>query len=120
MAKIEIELSEVDKIRADAAHWQREAKALKKELDALDPDALRKEAIRSAERVFHSACARIFSDIGLEYEQDWFGKGWNEMEHWLGSDWTMSDRLVVDIGARVSNQFRGAFIRLGISNGPKP
>lgn len=112
--KIEIEFEEVERLKRDVRRLEKNLTEAEEKLKTLDEKELKAQAIALAWRLFNAYVSGIFTKLGFEDSGDQPVSTENNLTHWLGKSWYNSDRLTVEVGARVTSQFRTAFINLGI------
>jgi len=117
--KIEIEASDFEQIRAEAADLRARNKELLDALIALDEHKLREDAVLLAQRMFDDACAAVFEKLGFEQNQSVYSVSFENLEYSLGERWKKRERLSVTLGAEITTEFRKAFIKLGIVPEPE-
>ena len=58
---------------------------------------------------------KSFKDLGME-DGVWIGDlQFSKLEHYLGKSWWNSEKLEITLGASISNKFKRAYIKMGIS-----
>lgn len=119
--KIEIELHEIESMKAEIYTLRKKNEELDKKLKSLNEKELKAQAVILANRMFKDVCCSVFEKLGFKISQEWLDHKiyFPELEHWLGEKWYNSPRLDITVGACITNKFRCAFLELGIKPKPK-
>lgn len=112
--KVEVELGEIENLKNQISILEKENQKLSQRIQNLDEKKLMKDAVHLAEKMFNDVIHEVFSRLGFSKEQcpDYYG--FCKLEDRLGERWWNSKRLKVTIGATITNEFREAFLKLGI------
>ena len=112
--KIEIELEAVESLKREISMLQTDKRELEEKLKSLDESELKKQANDLARKIFCDVMHRVFDELGFE-DRIWQNDvNFGNLQHYLGNSWTSSERLNIELGATITNQFKGAFLRMGI------
>lgn len=112
--KIEIELSELESLRSDLLRYKGLNKKLEDKLNELDESKLKQSAVRLAYHLTDCYLIAIFSKLGFDSLTSGLEVNGN-LENYIGKDWyTKLDRIEVKFGASVTNNFRRAFVNIGV------
>lgn len=114
--KITIESEEFYRLKKELERANKEIHDLKNELSKFDEGKLKEKVLNNSFRLADLYLKGIFAKLGFD-EGSYFDSALIDHEnvhHWLGKDWYINERLKVNIHARISNEFRRAFIELGI------
>lgn len=111
---MEIELSEVERLKSKLKKVETENKQLEEKLKELSEPELKAKAVRLSYRLFDNYMATVFKHLGFGEWQRGSVIINSDLEHWLGKDWWNSDRIKIDLGANVSTKFKNAFLSIGI------
>ncbi len=113
--KIEIELSEIEALRRDADNARKEVDSLRHQIEYMQKDNLESKAIRLGEYLCNEYLKGIFVALGFTLD------GWDRKVVDLPSDYTMEGKwfkepknVKVNLSASISEQFKKAFIRVGL------
>lgn len=112
--KIEIELNDLESLRKENQDLKKSNEELKLKLISLNEDELKKHAIGLSRSMFGSVMNRIFTELGFEDSICLSDIDFGELEHYLGKNWWCSEKINVVLGANITNQFRKAYLRIGI------
>lgn len=113
MPHLSIEMQEYDAMRNEIKKQKEEIKKLEGKLNQLSEDKLRSDAIQLSYKLMEDYMSAIFEKLGFESRFDATHVESN-LEHWLGKFWWRSDRIKFTIGATVTEEFRKAFLNIGI------
>ena len=112
--KIEIELEDIELLKEQIKRLQKDKTELETKLNLLDEKALKQQAVDLARKLFGDVMNRVFSELGFE-DKTWLNDvDFGKLQHYLGASWWNSEKLEIELGANVSNQFREAYLRMGI------
>lgn len=114
MGFIQIELQELDSIREELNSLKLENRDLKAKLSKLDEDRLYSDATQTAMNLFNETMSRVFKELGFDPELSYCGVDMIKLQNCLGKDFNKNDRLTVTVGATVANNFRKAFVVMGV------
>ena len=112
--KIEIEFEEVELLKRKLSDSQKLARELKERLDVISESELKRKAIFLSYRLFDNYMRTVFNHLGFGDWEHGSTIVTDNLEHWLGEDWYSSDRINIQVGAKVTNKFKKAFISIGI------
>lgn len=105
--KVEIELSELESIRAENHEARKKIQELEQKIDHLDGTVAKKEASEIARDYFRKIVAKSFRDLGFTAE--WFG-----VEVPWQPNWWESENIEVVLGANINNAIKVAYLKIGI------
>lgn len=111
--KIEIELSEVEKLKEENKVKTQKIIELETKLKELSEDELKESAVKLSFTLFENYMSCVFKHLGFEP----FGESViikDNLRPWLGKSWWNSEKLNIQIGANITNQFKNAFLSIGI------
>ena len=112
--KIEIEFEAVESLKREISMLQKDKIELEEKLKSLDESELKKQANDLARKIFGDVMNRIFEELGFE-DKTWLNDvDFGNLQHYLGANWWNSERLNIELGVTIINQFKGAFLRMGI------
>ena len=112
--KIEIEFEAVESLKEQIKRLQKDKNELESKLNSLDEKVLKQQANDLARKIFGDVMNRVFTDLGFE-DKTWLNDvDFGNLQHYLGKTWWNSDKLEIQLGANISNQFKGAYLRMGI------
>tara|TARA_R110000868_G_C10700898_1_gene749102 strand:+ start:129 stop:494 length:366 start_codon:yes stop_codon:yes gene_type:complete len=114
--KIEIELHEIEKLKAKIKSLYVDNCNLKDKLKSLDEDKLRKDALDLAAHIFSSSVNRVFLELGFKDSEVWQPVNFAEFERILGVNWYSCERMQIDLGVEITSEMRRAFLRMGIQS----
>ncbi len=112
---VQVELAELESLRAQVAEYKKEAYNLKVKLEELEEQRLIEKATDLSLRLFDSYMAAVFQSLG--FKEPWDNGSVKFQDHLhmqLGKTWWRSDRLKVWVRAEVSEHFRCAFLNIGV------
>lgn len=112
--KIEIALQDVESMRAKIKQLEKEVKDLEDKLQSLSEPALKKEAVKLSWRLFNDYLHATFTHLGFESTNQHPVNTESNLEHWLGKSWYSSARIQFELGAVITNNFKRAFLNIGI------
>jgi len=117
--KIEIEFEEVESLKNKLREKSIKIRKLEDKLKNLDEDKLKSDAVSMAKNLFREYMDYVYRELGFEetshsYYEDPFRVSSGTLEHWLGGNWYRNDKILVTLGANVSNRWRHAFLKFGI------
>ena len=112
--KVEVELGEIENLKNQISILEKENQKLSQIIQNLDEKKLKEYAVYLAEKMFVDVINTVFSRLGFAKDESIYYNDFNKLQERLGERWWCSERLDVAIGATITNQFREAFLRLGI------
>jgi hypothetical protein len=112
--KIEIELEDVEYLKRQLREAQEERDELKKEIEKLSPDALKREALQLSYRLFNDYMTAVFEELGFDQWKKNSVIYPPNLVSWYGEEWWRNDRIKFEFGAEVTTEFRSAFIRINV------
>lgn len=119
--KVEVDLKEIEDLRETIRIREGEIVTLQKELHNLDSSVLMRRAQELSYRLLNTYITSIFKGLGFEsglsenvvsFDQN---IKWNHQE-----DWWKKENLNVHVVATVSQNFRRAFLSIGVECKPVP
>jgi uncharacterized coiled-coil protein SlyX len=114
--KIEVEFSEMERLRSQVKEQERTIKRLEDQITELGEEKLKERAVRLSYRLFDKYVSAIFAKLGFD-KTSWEGtvKFEGNLQYVLGKDWwNKAEDLTVEIGATVTENFRSAFLNIGV------
>lgn len=117
--EIKIDSDDLTRLKNKIYTLEKEKKELADQLKALNPEELREQHTRLANKMFDDVMERVFKELGFEYFRRGATAEFTELDHWLGKNWIYSDRLTIKLGATITSEMRGAFLALGIKEPEK-
>lgn len=112
--KVEVELGEIENLKNQISILKKENQKLSQIIQNLDEKKLKEDAVYLAEKMFVDVINTVFSRLGFAKDESIYYNDFNKLQERLGERWWSSERLDVTMGATITNQFREAFLRLGI------
>ena len=113
--KIEIEYSEVARMKGSINEKDKEIKELHERVAELDEDELKEQAMDMAFDMVYNILKAVFAKLGFSYARN--DVHFRELKHRLGENWWVSKDLKVEVGATITTNFREALLNLGIKKG---
>ncbi len=117
--KIQIELEEVEKLKAELQATKEKLQEAKEKLSEISEETLKQKAVNLSWRLFDNYMSAVFIHLG-------FNEPWNKqtvradnLEHWVGKEWWKSGKIEIEVCANVTTKFREAFLRIGVITQPK-
>jgi len=122
--KIEIDLEEVERLREGIKMRDLHVKSLEARIEQLNKQELERKAFELAKKIFQKFMNKVFTSLGFEDR----GASWercvefpddgmfNINKHWFEEH----QKINVHIGANISDNYRTAFMRLGIDTNRFP
>lgn len=111
--KIEIELSEVEKLKEENKIKSQKIIELETKLKELSENELKESAVKLSFTLFENYMNCVFRHLGFEqFRETVIIK--DDLRHWLGKSWWNSEKLNIQIAANITNQFKNAFLSIGI------
>ena len=111
--KIEIELLEVEKLQEENKVKSQKIIELETKLKELSENKLKESAVKLSFTLFENYMSCVFKRLGFEpFRESVIIK--DDLIHWLGKSWWNSEKLNIQIGANITNQFKKAFLSIGI------
>lgn len=116
--KVEIELSEIEAFKERIAELEQQKKYADERSVALNEEELIKRAKDLSLRLFNKYIAAIFTSIGFDEPYGSQTVIDEANDHW--HSWHKNlDKIKVSVHANVSEQWRRAFLRIGVMSDPK-
>lgn len=112
--KIEIELSDIEKLKTRISTLEKDNENLKKELESLDKKVLKSNAIKLAQSMFSGVLIRVFRELGFNAGMGAHDCSFGSLEQQLGKSWWDNEGLKVELGATITTEFKNAFLHLGV------
>lgn len=114
--KIEIELSEVERMRNHIHEIETKLYDANVKLKELDEDELKRRAVRLSRHLADQYIKLVFRKLGFDDSMIETGLKYEDgLISLIGKDWfTKDDKVHFTIGAQITNKFRTAFISLGV------
>jgi hypothetical protein len=112
--KIEIELSEIEKLKEKLKQLEDEKMNLQKQLEALSERELISKAVNLSYKLFDNYMQAVFEKLGFEkWKRGSVLIDYN-IENWFSKDWWNDKRLNVEICVDIRNKFKSAFLKIGV------
>ena len=112
--KVEIELSELESLRSEIKKLRLENLQLDGKLKELDEKELKKSAVRLAYHLADCYLKSIFKKLGFNASESGLEVRQN-LEQMIGKNWfDREDELDVAFGVGILNEFKRAFISIGV------
>ena len=67
-----------------------------------------------AMQMFNNVILKVFEKLGFHKDIGISGISFRELEHYYGKNWWEHEDLDVTIGATITNEFKRAFLNMGI------
>lgn len=119
--KIEIELEEVERLRRELRETKDQLRQAEEQLKAISPETMTRKAKSISIRLFEEYMEAAFAKLGFG---PWQGQAVHFeyfIEQKLKNDpWWKSDQVKMNISAFVTDEFRDAFLRIGVIPKEKP
>ena len=113
--KIEIELEEVESLREKVENQSFKIMHLEEELRNLNKEVLTDKAIKLSYYLFENYVRCIFQKLGFNGTPIHPIYMKNNMERLLGKTWyEESDKIEVELGVEILNDFKKAFLNIGV------
>jgi hypothetical protein len=112
--KIEIDLQELENLRRDVRIFEESNEELKRKFKELNEDELIKKAVDLSWRLFTDYQNSVFEKLGFEQTNVITIETTADLKRELGVSWWNSERLKFNLGAIVTNEYRNAFLRIGV------
>lgn len=112
--KIEINLEDIESLKEQIKILQKDKHELELKLKSLDEEVLKQQALDLANKIFRDVLNRVFIELGFENTILDRDIDFNNLQHYLGQTWWNSERLEIKLGANITNQFKGAYLSMGI------
>jgi hypothetical protein len=112
--KIEVELSEIEQLKAELQREKERAKKLENDLNELSEKELKEKAVRLSWRLFDNYMEAVFKHLSFETRIGGSVITRDNLEHYLGKEWYNSPRINFELGATVTEKFKSAFLNIGI------
>ena len=114
--EIKIELEAVEHLKQEILRLSKENAELKIKLKSLDSTLLSNQACELSVKILNNILSRVFSELGFENITDPFSINIGELNHYLGKTWFYSDKLDIELNVLVTQNFRKAFLKMGIKS----
>ena len=111
--KIEIELSEVEKLKDENKVKSQKINELEAKLKELSENELKESAVKLSFTLFENYMSSVFKHLGFETFRESVRIN-EDLRHWLGKSWWNSEKLNIQIGVNITNQFKTAFLSIGV------
>lgn len=113
--KIEIEFEEVESLKKSIEKQKAEIESLENELKSLDNKQLKQDSTDLAKQMFDNVLLKVFEKLGFDKRTSILDNiSFRELEHYNGTNWWQHQDLKVTIGATITNEFKRAFLNMGI------
>jgi len=113
--KIEIDLDYVEHLKSNIERLEKENRSLSEKISELSETELKKKAVRLSFRLLNKYIETIFTKLGFDQKTSQSVVINYDVNHYLGDRWWESDRIFVTKNASVMNEFRMAYLNIGIS-----
>jgi hypothetical protein len=113
--KVEIELQELENLRREVRILEDENEKLKRKVEDLNEDVLVRKAVDLSWRLFTSYQNSVFEKLGFDQENIITIETTSDLKKELGQSWWASERLNFNLGAIVTNEYRKAFLKIGVT-----
>ncbi len=116
--KIEIELDEIINIKRELGRLERENYELEQKIIDLNEDQNKQKIAELAQVMFEQVMLRVFKDLGYEKIDYHIPHNikFRHLERQIGENWWNADNLEIELGVKITNLFRGAFLKLGVKD----
>lgn len=111
--KVEIELNELEALRAKIKRLEEEINQAENRLKQYDDKAIYELAVKKSFWLFERYIDLVFKELGFDcapfnpVQRD-------NLLYYLGENWWKSNDVEIEISAEVSAKFRRAFLRMGV------
>lgn len=112
--KVEIELQDLEAIRKENERLKDTIIELNIKIQALNEDELKRNSIILASRMFDSVMSQVFNELGFQDLHPNHTINFLQLEHELGKSWYNADKLEVEIGTKITNKIKAAFIEFSV------
>jgi hypothetical protein len=110
---MKIELSEVENLKEENKSKSQKIIELETKLKELSESELKESAVKLSFILFENYMSCVFRHLGFEsFRESVIVK--DDLRHWLGKSWWNSEKINIQIGANITNQFKNAFLSIGI------
>ena len=112
--KIEIELKDLEDLKHDMIYLKNKNEKLEEQLNNVNEKAIKKQITKLARKMFSSVMKKVFKDLGFSDITNLNDIDFYKLENYIGEDWYNSNDIKVELGANITNNFAGAFLKMGI------
>ncbi len=114
--KVTISLNYIEQLKKQIEDLENENKRLKLELSLLDPDNIKINALKLSYNLSDSFLKKVFTKLGFTLDNRYSVFGSVNMPKHINKLywWEEAESLNVEIGAFITNNFRDAFINIGV------
>lgn len=112
--KIEIELHEVERLKSLIHEQESQIQEMREKLEEIDEEELIQRAINLSKKLLKGYMATVFENLGFDVNEDNSVIFQDNLEYFLGKEWRKSGRVKVDVGANICNEFRRAYLKIGV------
>ena len=112
--KVEVELQELENLRRDVRILEDENEKLQRKIKELNEDELIRKAVDLSWRLFANYQNAVFEKLGFEQKEIITLETTADLKKELGQSWWNSERLNFNLGAIVTNEYRKAFLKIGV------
>jgi len=111
---IEIDVQELENLRRDVRIFEESNEELKRKFKDLNEDELIKKAVDLSWRLFTDYQNAVFEKLGFTQTNIITFETTADLTKELGVNWWNSERIKFNLGAIVTNEYRNAFLRIGV------
>jgi hypothetical protein len=112
--KVEIELQELQKLKTNILILEEDKEKLQRKIKELNEDELIRKAVDLSWRLFANYQNAVFEKLGFEQKEIITIETTADLKKELGVSWWNSERLKFNLGAIVTNEYRKAFLKIGV------
>jgi|GEM_PF-997138 hypothetical protein len=116
--KVEIELNDLNSLKTKLDRSEKTIKDLEKQIKDLDPEALKSQAVELSKTMFEKYMTAVFQQLGFDNKDDMYDAysiDWApDLKLHLGKNWYESQELKVELAAKISPEWKQAFLRMGV------
>ncbi len=117
MPKVEIEMSELKKMQDEISQLKEDNMQLIEDLSKLDENTLKEQAVDLSYRLFNNYMEAVFEKLGFEPMNGYAVYDVKYLPTRLGENWYAGGEnldIKVGLGVYVVDQFRSAFLKIGV------
>lgn len=111
--KVEVEFSEIEKLKQEISDLRKENYNLRKHFSEISEEELLKKAQRHSYFLFKNYMKKVFDELGFDGCENYVHVDYN-MEHFVGDKFWETDKIKIEVGAKITNHFRKLFLEMGI------
>lgn len=112
--KIEIEYSEIERLKYEINRLENEYAKMKQMYDSIDKSAIEDYALIQTKNIVSSFFTKLSKELNLEFDKDSFEFDYRQIVRRLDRNYFQDEKFEINLSIDVSNKIKKMFLRLGL------